>query len=83
MTEVGLFTAKTNLSQLISRVEKGETIVITRHGRPVAKLLSVQPTRTFDQKQRAKTIASIKRIRRIKLPSGETISALIKAGRKY
>jgi prevent-host-death family protein len=37
---VGLFDAKTHLSELIARVEAGETITITRHGRPVARLVS-------------------------------------------
>ena len=38
MKEVGLFEAKTKLSALVDRVEKGEEILITRHGQPVARL---------------------------------------------
>jgi prevent-host-death family protein len=37
--EVGAFEAKNKLSALMDRVERGEEIVITRHGRPVAKLV--------------------------------------------
>jgi prevent-host-death family protein len=36
---VGSYEAKTHLPQLLDRVEHGETIVITRHGKPVAKLV--------------------------------------------
>lgn len=36
---VGAFEAKTHLSALLERVERGEEIVITRHGRPVARLM--------------------------------------------
>lgn len=36
---VGSNKAKTHLPQLLDRVEHGETIVITRHGKPVAKLV--------------------------------------------
>ena len=36
---VGSYEAKTHLPQLLDRVEHGETIVITRHGRPVARLV--------------------------------------------
>jgi prevent-host-death family protein len=36
---VGSFDAKTHLSRLLQRVEHGETIVITRHGKPIAKLV--------------------------------------------
>ena len=39
MTEVGAFEAKNKLSALLDRVEQGEEIVITRHGRPVARLV--------------------------------------------
>ncbi|MBM3502352.1 MAG: type II toxin-antitoxin system prevent-host-death family antitoxin [Alphaproteobacteria bacterium] len=37
---VGVFEAKTHLSALLERVEKGERFVITRHGQPVAELRS-------------------------------------------
>ena len=30
--------AKTNLSRLVEQVERGEEIVFTRHGKPVARL---------------------------------------------
>lgn len=36
---VGAYEAKTHLSELLDRVERGEQIVITRHGRPVARLV--------------------------------------------
>ena len=36
---VGAYDAKTRLSELLDRVEKGEQIVITRHGRPIARLI--------------------------------------------
>lgn len=36
---VNVYEAKTRLSQLITRVEGGEEIIIARHGRPVARLV--------------------------------------------
>ena len=36
---VGAFEAKTHFSQLIERTMHGEEFFITRHGRPVAKLV--------------------------------------------
>lgn len=36
--EVGAFDAKTHLSALLGRVAKGETFLITKHGKPVAEL---------------------------------------------
>lgn len=38
MPEVGAFEAKTHLSELLDRVAQGETLVITRRGRAVARL---------------------------------------------
>jgi prevent-host-death family protein len=37
--EVGAFEAKNTLGALLDRVERGEEIVITRHGKPVARLV--------------------------------------------
>lgn len=42
-TIVGAHDAKTRLAELLDRVERGEEIVITRHGRPVAKLSRTGP----------------------------------------
>ena len=36
---VGVLEAKTHLSALLARVEQGERIVITRNGRPIARLV--------------------------------------------
>jgi prevent-host-death family protein len=42
MLHVNLANAKSRLSELVDRVEKGEEIVITRHGRPVARLSALE-----------------------------------------
>ena len=39
MTTVNIHDAKTHLSQLLARVENGETITIARAGNPVADLV--------------------------------------------
>lgn len=39
MTSVGVHEAKTRLSELLRAVEAGEEVVVTRGGRPVAKLV--------------------------------------------
>ena len=40
---VGIHEAKTHLSRLLRRVAAGEEIVIARGGRPVARLVPVEP----------------------------------------
>ena len=41
MRSVGSFEAKTHLSELLASVERGEEILITRRGTPVARLLPI------------------------------------------
>jgi prevent-host-death family protein len=40
MKQVGIFEAKTHLSSLLDGVEAGTEVVITRHGRPIARLVA-------------------------------------------
>ena len=40
MTEVNVHQAKTHLSTLLDRVAGGEEVLITKHGKPVARLMS-------------------------------------------
>jgi prevent-host-death family protein len=39
MQEIGAFAAKNTLGTLLDKVERGEQIAITRHGKPVARLV--------------------------------------------
>jgi prevent-host-death family protein len=45
MRTAGVREARQNLSALLDEVKKGRTIVITEHGRPVAKLVPPDPPR--------------------------------------
>ena len=76
---VGVFDAKTNLSQLIDRVELGETIVITRHGMPVARLVPYDDAVDRDQVREA--VDGLLGFKGPKLPKGLTIKKLIDKGR--
>jgi len=49
MASVSLADAKAHLSELIDRVEAGNTIDITRRGKPIARLIAVvQPRKPID-----------------------------------
>jgi len=56
--QVGAFEAKNTLGALLDRVEQGEEVVITRHGKPVARLA---PCTTAVDREGAK--AALDRIR--------------------
>ena len=49
MRTVGLFEAKTNLSQYVARAEAGEEVIIMRHNKPVAKIVSLTTKPTAQQ----------------------------------
>ena len=46
MKTVGTFAAKTHFSALIDEVERGETILVTRNGKPVARIVPLEPAPT-------------------------------------
>jgi prevent-host-death family protein len=48
MKSVGSYEAKTHLPRLLSQVEKGETITITKRGKPIAVLSPAQPVPVKD-----------------------------------
>ena len=81
---VGAFEAKTKLAELLSKVEAGESVTITRRGKAVAQLVAVRP----DDEQ-ARLQALIEEIKRTRVGKdrgakpGSTIPELIKAGRRY
>jgi prevent-host-death family protein len=60
MEQVGAFEAKNKFGSLLDRVEAGERIEITRHGRPVAQLV---PRPAFTTEQREQARAAMQRIR--------------------
>jgi prevent-host-death family protein len=77
---IGAFDAKTRLGELLDRCERGESVVITRHGHPVARLVPFSLAR--DQ---AAVDAAIDRLEAfgegIRLPKDRTIRDLIDEGR--
>ena len=64
MGEVGSFDAENRLAELLDKVERGEEIIITRRGRPVAKLVPVTVDR--DRERRSREAAQRLRERAIK-----------------
>ena len=63
MESIGSYEAKTHLPRLLDRVIRGESLTITRHGRPVARLVPVEQ----DDQDRARAAANRIRGRRSRL----------------
>ena len=53
MRELSVREANQNFSRLIAEVEKGETVIITKNGRPVAKVAPQPADRRDDPEWRA------------------------------
>jgi prevent-host-death family protein len=80
MTTVTAYEAKTHLPRLIRAVERGETVIITRHGKPVAQLTPIGVRR----EQVLEAIEDLKRLRsRLPKISVDEIIASIHEGHKY
>jgi prevent-host-death family protein len=43
--EVSIYDAKNSLSELVKRAEQGEEVILSRHGRPVVKLIALPPAK--------------------------------------
>jgi prevent-host-death family protein len=80
MREVGAFEAKNKFGTLLDRVEKGEEIVITRRGKPVARL--VPGASGYDCDKAAHAVADIV-ARRAGVRLGDVmINDLVNEGRR-
>ena len=81
MRTISASEAKTHLPRLLGDVERGETLVITRHGRPIARIV---PESNRRQEEIEKAIASMKALgkQRGKITVEEILSARDE-GRKY
>ena len=79
MTSVGSFEAKTHLPELLKRVEKGETILITRRGEPIAMLVPPPRESARDVQE---VIEEMKALRRGNRLDGISIRELIEGGRR-
>jgi prevent-host-death family protein len=79
MKTVGAFEAKTHLSTLLEQVERGEEITITRHGRPIARLV---PVGGVSVERLADTVLRLKAFRRGRRLDDLSVKALIEEGRR-
>lgn len=76
--EVGLFDAKTHLSELVERVRRGEEITILKRGAAVARLVPVQARPRRSPSEAANGIRALSKGLALK---DHSIRALIEEGR--
>jgi prevent-host-death family protein len=79
MATVGAYEAKTHLPMLLERVAKGEKIIITKHGVPVATL---QPADKAKRGSVHETIEQLKQFRLGHNLNGMSIREMLEDGRR-
>ena len=79
MKEIGAFDAKNTLGHLLDLAEQGEEIIITRHGKQVARLLPI--SKPFDREAARQAVDEIKRMRKGLRLDDATVRELINEGR--
>jgi len=76
-SEVGAYEAKIHLPALLERVQRGEQITITKHGKPIARLV---PIKRVDPDRRGKAIDKLKEFAKGRT-LGVPIEQLVNEGR--
>ncbi len=81
MREVQASEAKVHLLRLLDAVERGETVIITRHGKPIARIV---PEADRRQAELDRVMAEIEEFRQTmpRIPLEELLSAR-QEGHKY
>jgi prevent-host-death family protein len=79
METVGIYEARTRLSEIIDKVEKGEEVTVTRHGVPIAKIVPIYESNTAAIRD---AITAMERFGRGKSLRGLSLKKMIAEGRR-
>lgn len=78
MATVSSYDAKTHFSALLERARQGETVVITRYGAPIARLVPMEEKRPIDE-----TLDALLDLRRHATVGRLSTKDLIEEGRRF
>lgn len=84
-TEVGVRELHDRLSEYLEKVETGTEVVVTRRGRPIARLCQVDAPRPFEELEQRGLVRWPKRAREARklLPAGKgSVSDLVRDQRR-
>lgn len=62
---IGAYEAKTRFSELIARAEKGESFIVTKNGRPIAR---IEPPQTSERQRGRQAVEALRRLREMQGP---------------
>jgi prevent-host-death family protein len=78
--QIGAFEAKTHFSQIIEKAEKGEDFIITRRGKPVAKIIPFQQEKEMTFKEAVEQLKEFRKFYRGE-PGSFNVREAIEEGR--
>lgn len=78
MLTIGAFDAKTHLSSLLEKVAAGDEVVITKHGKPIARLVRAADA---DHARADEAVRELRRLRKTATLGGLCWKALRDEGR--
>lgn len=81
MDHIGIYAARAKFSELIERAAGGEEVVITRHGRPIVRLVAASANGGA-ARRRAAAVKRIERLREELGIVGVNVRKLIESGRR-
>lgn len=77
-SEIGAYEAKTHLASLLDRVARGEQFTITKHGRPIARLVPLDRTGPDRRREAVERLKEFGKGRTLGVP----VKQLIEEGRR-
>lgn len=79
MRTIGSYELKTHLAEVLDAVEHGQTVIVTRHGRQIAR---ISPSAEESRRRARAAVDGLRKFPRTRLPKGVTIRSLIQEGRR-
>ena len=79
--EIGAFEAKTHFSRILEKAEQGEDFIVTRRGKPVAKIIPFQHEKEMTFKEAVEQLTEMRKLYRGK-PGSFNIREAIEEGRR-
>jgi prevent-host-death family protein len=79
MRTIGSYELKTHLAEILDAVEDGQTVIVTRRGKAIAR---ISPSAQEKQERVAQAVAGLQSFPRTRLPKGVTVRSLIVEGRR-
>ena len=79
--QIGTFEAKTHFSKIIEKVEGGEDFVITKRGKPVAKIIPFEEEPKMSYREAVVKLMEMRKLYR-NVPGDYNIRKAIEEGRR-